>query len=283
MRWSSWVSISAPPAGRIAGALDDQIVALDRDAHAAAGEPGGDGREPVAFLDAQLGEPAHDRAPSGAGRGDGEDRIFVDHPRRPLGGNVGAGQRAGADTDVGHRLAALLALVQQRDVGAHLAQAFEKAGAQRVDADAFDGHVGARHDQRGDQRKGRRGRIARHDDRRRREFGIALDGDPAPAAFLGLGRHRGAEMAQHPLGVVARRLRLDHRGRPRRVEAGEQHRGFDLRRGHRQAVADRDRIGGAADGERQAAAFAASRNARRCGSAARRRGPSAGAAARRRR
>ena len=36
-----------------------------------------------------------------------------------------------------------------------------------------------------------------------------------------------------------------------RVEAGQQHGGLDLRRGHRQAIDDRQRIGGAAQRERQ--------------------------------
>ena len=48
------------------------------------------------------------------------------------------------------------------------------------------------HDQRRDQRKGRRGRVARHDDRRRGELGLALDGDPAAAA---LGRARSSTAA----------------------------------------------------------------------------------------
>ena len=62
-------------------------------------------------------------------------------------------------------------------------------------------------------------------------------------------------MAQHPFGVIAGGLRLDHRRRPRRVEAGEQYRRFDLGRGHRERIDDRDRIGGAADRERQSAAL----------------------------
>ena len=77
-----------------------------------------------------------------------------------------------------------------------------------------------------------------------------------PPPFDGLGFDRRAEMAQHALGVVAGRLGLDHRGRPRGVEPGEQHRGFDLRRGHRKAIFDRHRVDGTGDGERQAAAFA---------------------------
>ena len=39
----------------------------------------------------------------------------------------------------------------------------------------------------------------------------------------------GAEVAQHALGVVARRLGLGHHGFARRREAGKQHGGFELR------------------------------------------------------
>ena len=140
----------------------------------------------------------------------------------------------------------------QSDIGAHLGEAFEKTGAQRVDADAFDRHLGTRNDQARDQGKGGRRRVARHDDRRGRHFGKTFDGDPDPAALFGLCRDRRPEVAQHPLGVIAGRLALDHGGGPRRVEPGEQYRGFDLGRGYRQTIDDRDRIDGAADCERQA-------------------------------
>ena len=97
--------------GRAAGALDDKIVAVDRNPHAAARKAGGDRGKAVAFLDPQLGEAAHHGASAGAGRGDREDRVFVDHPRGPLGGDFGAGKRAGPRTNVSHRLAALFAAV----------------------------------------------------------------------------------------------------------------------------------------------------------------------------
>ena len=42
--------------------------------------------------------------------------------------------------------------------------------------------------QRRDQRERGRGRVARHDDRRRGELGLALDGDALAAAFVRLGR-----------------------------------------------------------------------------------------------
>ena len=53
-------------------------------------------------------------------------------------------------------------------------------------------------------------------------------------------------MLQHQLGVVAAGFLLDHRGHARRGKPGQQHRGFDLRRGHRRLVDDRQRIARAA-------------------------------------
>ena len=125
------------------------------------------------------------------------------------------------------------------------------------------GHLRARHDQCRDQREGGRGWVARHRDRRRGELGLALDRDPLAAVCAGLDHDPGAEMAQHQLGMVARRLRLDHRRLTRRVEPGQQHRRFDLGRRDRQPVFDRHRIGRAGDRERQAPAFAGQKRARR--------------------
>ncbi len=68
--------------------------------------------------------------------------------------------------------------------------------------------------------------------------------------------HLGAEMAQHAFGVVARGMRLDHRGLARGVEAGQQDGALDLRRGDRQAVFDGHHLVGADDGERHAPAVA---------------------------
>ena len=100
----------------------------------------------------------------------------------------------------------------------------------------------ARHDQRGDQRKRRRGRIGRHRHHRRLKLRLADERDAAAVLAIWLDADLGAEMLEHALGVVARRLRLDHRGFARRGEAGQQHRRFQLRRRHRQLVGDRDRI-----------------------------------------
>ena len=54
-----------------------------------------------------------------------------------------------------------------------------------------------------------------------------------------------------PLGVVARRLGLDHHGFARRREPREQHRGLELRGGGRRRIDDRDRVARTRQGQRQ--------------------------------
>ena len=80
---------------------------------------------------------------------------------------------------------------------------------------------------------------------------------PSPS---GVDLHLGAEMGQHLLGVVARRLGLDHRGDAARVEAGEQHGRLDLGRGDRRPVEDRRRIARAFQRDRTAAALRLGQN-----------------------
>ena len=106
-----------------------------------------------------------------------------------------------------------------------------------------DRHLGPRHDQRRDERERRRGRVAGHADRRRDEFGLALDRDaPArrpPAARPRSARRNGRACARYGRGSVCG---LDDGGLAGRVEPGEQHRRFDLRRRHRQSVLCRRRV-----------------------------------------
>ena len=126
-------------------------------------------------------------------------------------------------------------------LAAHLAQHVEQPGAGGVEADVLDHEVAAR------------ARSARRRRRRR-----PTRDRPAPRSPAGAARPRRAggscgprrssstsssapNPREHPLGVVARRHRLDHRGDARRVEPGEQHRALHLRRGDRQAVGDRHR------------------------------------------
>jgi hypothetical protein len=63
----------------------------------------------------------------------------------------------------------------------------------------------------------------------------------------------GAEILQHQLGVIAAPLLLDHRRGPRRGQAREQYGRFDLRRGDRRAIDDRNGIARAFQRQRQAA------------------------------
>ena len=93
------------------------------------------------------------------------------------------------------------------------------------------------------------------DDRARRQRRPPGQRD-APAFALDADHDLGAEMGEHLLGMVARGLALDDRRRPTRVEAGEQDRRFDLRRGDRRAIEDRRGIGRPFQHDRTAVAFA---------------------------
>ena len=233
-----------------------QAVVSRLDRNATGLEAGDDGGQAVALLDAQLGEPVHHRRALGEGGGDREHRVFVDHRRRARRRHLDALERPGADVNVGDRFAAFLALVAERDIGAHFGKRRQQATAQRVDADALDGQRRARRDQPGDHEERGRRRVAGHGHVARRQFGLAGQRDPAGAVGLDADVQRGAEVAHQPLGVIARRFGFDHGGGARRVEAGEQHRRFDLRRRHGQAVDDRQRIVAAGHAERQAHAVA---------------------------
>ena len=156
----------------------------------------------------------------------------------------------GADANIGDRLAALLTLVQKRDVAAHLLKCRVEPGARRIDQYAFDRDVGARNDERRGCEERRRGRVARNQDIAPGEFASPLTVMWVAPSLL-FGSDSSAEVAQHALGMIARRLALDHRRFARRMQPGDQHRAFDLRRRHRQSVDDRHEIAGAAQRQRQ--------------------------------
>ena len=165
MRWSRWVATVAPARDLAAKPMHDEVVALDRVRHARRRETGRDRGEPVRFLDPQLVQAAHAGRPFGEGGGDGENRVLVDHRRRAVRRHVDACEPARADAQIGDGLAALVALVEALDLGAHLEEGGEEPGPQRVHHHALDDHLRAGHDQRRDEREGRRGRVRRHDHR----------------------------------------------------------------------------------------------------------------------
>ena len=236
--------------------MHHQPVRAFLDLDAAGGQPARHSAQPVAFLHPQLGQPLHHGGAIGARRRHRQDRIFVDHAGGAARRHDDTLQRAGADQQIDHRLAGFLTPVLQRDIGAHLQQRLEQAEAQRVGADIGNPHLGARDQQRRHRRKGGRGRIARHPDRGRHQLRLAGQGDRTGVVRAVLDAHRCPEMAQHALGMIAGRFRLDDDGLARRGQAGQQDRRLHLGRGDRQRVFDGQRTGRAGHRQRQPAALA---------------------------
>ena len=114
-----WVAIVPPPGtAALPSTIERRRPHFDLDA--VDGQAVGHRGEAVAFLHPQLGEAAHAGAALGEGRGDGEDRIFVDHRRARARGHVDALERAGPHAQIADVLAAVVAAVLDLDVGAHV-------------------------------------------------------------------------------------------------------------------------------------------------------------------
>ena len=236
-------------------AMDNQRVLVFLDPYAAGLKPARHGVDAVGFLDAQFLDAPHHRRAFGKGRDDGQDRVFIDHRRRTIRRHIDAFHRAEAHAQVGHGFAALFARVLEHDVRAHVHQRQVQAVARQVLADAGHENVGAFDDQCCADRKGGRGRIARHGDGLRAQLWLAGQGDD-----IALGRlfhmNRRAEAHEHPLGMIARRFAFDHHGLARRVQPGQQHGGFHLGAGHGRGIAHRNRICGPHHRHRQPPAAA---------------------------
>ena len=95
----------------------------------------GDDSDAVGLLDPQFGNPEHSGGALGLGRGNGEDRIFVDHRGGAFGRNIDAAKPAVANTKIGDCLAALGTLVANFDIAAHFLKRGDQACAKRVHAD----------------------------------------------------------------------------------------------------------------------------------------------------
>ncbi len=158
-----------------ASAVDDQGIAVDLESDAAGTQAVRDGLQAVAFLDPQFGEPVEPGRSLGAGHRHGQDRVFVDHRRRPFGRNVGAAQRPRLDGDIADRLAGGLAFVFDGDRGSHFRQRCQQAGAQRVEADTADGDRRTGHQEGGDDDEGGRRDVAGNLDGAGGQFRLAED------------------------------------------------------------------------------------------------------------
>ena len=164
---------TAAPGRLAARSRDHQIIGAFLDLHAGGGKPPRHGGQAVAFLDAQFLQPLHAGFALGQGRGDGEDRVFVDHRGGALRRNGDALERPGRDTQVRDRLSRFLARTQHLDLGPHFAQRRQDTGTQRIEADVLQRNVRARHQQRRDQGKGGGRNIGRHGDVAGNQFGPA--------------------------------------------------------------------------------------------------------------
>mmetsp|Transcript_23422 Transcript_23422/g.41089 ORF Transcript_23422/g.41089 Transcript_23422/m.41089 type:complete len:274 (-) Transcript_23422:2081-2902(-) len=223
---------NAPPVGAIL------------DCNACRAQPHGHRIDPVAFLDAQFFDAGHMGYALGKGCHHRQHRIFVDHAGGAVGGHfdpvqVGREPR----TQVGDWLAPLGPFVLIGQVCAHLAKRLIKACARRVEANGRHQHVRAGHNQRGTDREGGRGRIARHVDMLGRQFWLTFEGDD-PALIGDFGADLGAKARQHPLGMVTSGLGLNHDGFSGGVEACEQDGGLYLSRRNRHRVIHGHRVCG---------------------------------------
>ncbi len=128
----------------------------------------------VALLDAQFPGPAKPSFAAGAGGGDEQRGKFVDGKRHEAAWNGDAAQIGMTHANVGDRLAAKLAFVQQRNVRTHHAQDLDDPGARRIDPDIEQHDVGAGRNAGADHEKGRRRNISRNLD--------ARPGEPRPSS-----------------------------------------------------------------------------------------------------
>ncbi len=149
-------------------------------------------------------------------------------------GDARRAERPVADDERPDRLRAAL-LGHDLDVGAHRDERVEQPGTGRVQADARELELGARHERGGDDQKRRRGEIAREHDRRAVQRLRSVELDPELGAAEPY-----AEVAQHAFGVIARAHRLLDPGRSAGLQAGEEDRGLHLRARDRERVRDAD-------------------------------------------
>ena len=235
--------------------MHDQQILVLFDGHAVGLQAARHRINPVAFLDPQFLDAAHDGLAGRKSRHNGQDRIFVNHAGRPLRWHLDALQRRRLDAQIGHRLAALFAGILKRNIRAHFDQSRVQPIARRVLADTRNGDFRPLDDQRRTDGEGRRRRITRHRHALRFQLGIAGQSDH-PALIRLLGLNIRTEPRQHALCVIACGFFFDHNRLARRIQSGQENRRFHLRRRHRNRVAHRSGICRTHDGHGQTPAVA---------------------------
>ena len=121
------------------------------------------------------------------------------------------------------RLAADLPGVDDLQIGTHLHQRLEQAGPKGIQQHTFHRHLGSGRDESCHHGEGRRGGVAGNGDIRTGESLPPHEANVASVGRIGDGDFH-SKGPQHPLGVVAGRLRLDHLRQPCGPQTGEEHR-----------------------------------------------------------
>ena len=185
-------------------------------------------------LSAQLLGAGDDRLALGEAAEQRDQRELVDRERDLVRLDDRADERAGGDVELADRLVARDLAAPRRlevadDDGAHPLGDPDEPGAGPVRAHVGDHDPRALdEDRRGDVERGRR-RVARHVDAPSSSSSCWVSAIRSPSR-----RDAHAGAGEQALGVVAARLGLDHRRRPRGQQARHQHARLDLRGGDRQ-------------------------------------------------
>ncbi len=213
--------------------VDDHPVGGRLDLAAERSQRRAHGLDPVGLLAAQLGGIADRRRPLGEAGGERDQRQLVDRQRDLGAADLGPAQWRRADPQAGGRLAPAFAHRLGLDLGPHPLEDRQQAGPGWVDADPLQHHLAVRDQQPGDDEEGGGGDVGGDGDLARFQARGRAHGDgPALAADLGPGG------GQHPLAVVAARVRLDDARLALGQQSGEQQAGLHLGAGDRHLVGD---------------------------------------------
>ncbi len=214
-------------------ALDDHAILGSCDAGPEFFQLRYHGGDAIGLFDAQLAGIADDCLPLGQRRRHADHRELVDGARHKLAADLDALEGGAVYQQIGDRLARQLARIALFDVRPHGFEDIQNPAPGRVDADMLEQQLRAG-DQRGrDQEKSGGRNISRHMDLFAGKPGLRLD-----AYAVGEGLEFGTEIAQHPLAVITRKVRLEDRRRGIGVEPGQQQGRLDLGAGDGRAVRD---------------------------------------------
>ena len=209
-----WVATWPPPATG-AAAVDDHVVAVDLHRDAVDAQHGGGGFQPVALLDPQFLQAAHDRGAFGEARRHRQHQIFVDHRGCPLGRHLDAVQLRGAHPQSAPSSppSARISLSMSAPISRNVVNSPVRSGLVMTDPRA----LRSLDDQGRHDRERRRGRIGRHHDMAPCSSGWPVQHDVAavlPAAWRRSWPRNASASARYGRGSPRSRSRWSRPARP---------------------------------------------------------------------